>query len=128
MDYLDFPYKHISVLVMPTDHCNMNCVYCFNGRRTIQGEQLMSEETLTKMFEIIIPAYPEIRFIWHGGEPLLMGKEFYERMLEIQRRINTRGAKIKNSIQSNLTLMTNKILPVEWTHEFNPIPKCGHPK
>lgn len=119
MNYLDFPYKHISVLVMPTDHCNMNCIYCFNGRRTNQDAQMMSEETLTKMFEIIIPAYPEIRFIWHGGEPLLMGKGFYEKMLEIQRSINTKGARIKNSIQSNLTLMTNEMAEFLVSNDFH---------
>ena len=93
---------------MPTFQCNMNCVYCFNGKHTtIQSSQQMSEETLTRLFEIVIPYYSDIRFIWHGGEPLLMGKGFFERMLDIQRSFNTQGAIIKNSIQSNLTLMTN---------------------
>lgn len=119
MNYTDFPYKHISVLVMPTDHCNMNCIYCFNGRRTNQGLQMMSEATLTQLFKIIIPAYPDIRFIWHGGEPLLMGKEFYERMLYIQRSINTNGAKIKNSIQSNLTLMSKELAEFLVTKDFH---------
>ena len=48
----NFPYKHITVIVSPTDYCNMNCVYCFNGRRTMLERKTISEGTLRKVFEI----------------------------------------------------------------------------
>lgn len=101
----DFPYKHISVLIMPTDFCNMNCVYCFNGRKTCEEKNIMSDSTLEKIFEITIPFYSEVAFIWHGGEPLSLGKAFYEKAIALQRKINKNNIPINNTIQTNLTLL-----------------------
>lgn len=100
-----FPYKHINVLVMPTDYCNMNCVYCFNGKRTCQEKVIMSDVTLKRIFEVVIPFYTEVTFIWHGGEPLSVGKSFYERVIELQKEINIYDIPVRNSIQTNLTLL-----------------------
>lgn len=103
----DFPYRYLGVLMMPTDDCNMNCVYCFNSRRKLRTGKRMSEETLRKTFECVIPYYPRIRFIWHGGEPLVMGRAFYERVVALQSSINRHGADIENSVQTNLTLLND---------------------
>jgi uncharacterized protein len=101
----NFPYKHITVIVSPTDYCNMNCVYCFNGRRTMLERKTISEGTLRKVFEITIPYYSDIKFLWHGGEPLSMGQAFYEKVISLQKEINTTDAHILNTMQSNLTLL-----------------------
>ncbi|MBQ4052072.1 MAG: radical SAM protein [Clostridia bacterium] len=102
------PYNFLSVLVMPTDYCNMNCVYCFNSRKTHQKKKVMTIASLRQLFQITIPYYREIKFIWHGGEPLSMGLDFYKKVIELQKEININGAKIGNSIQSNLTLLDDE--------------------
>lgn len=56
-------YKHICVLIMPTDYCNMNCAYCFNGRRSGTEKKIISYDNLKKIFDIIFPYYEDIRFI-----------------------------------------------------------------
>lgn len=95
-------YDHINILAMPTDSCNMNCVYCFH--KPFQNDmETMSVETLKRMLEITAPFYKSIQFIWHGGEPLLMGLDFYQKVIELQKPLS---CSIKNSIQSNLTLLT----------------------
>lgn len=99
------PYKHINVLIIPTDFCNMNCIYCFNSRKNNAFHERISFDTLQKVFECIIPFYDRVRFIWHGGEPVSMGVDFYRKALEMQRTVNKDGAMIENSIQSNLTLL-----------------------
>lgn len=104
-----FPYQHISVLILPTDYCNMNCVYCFNSRKTNSSCRKMEIETVKKIFSTVIPYYKEINFIWHGGEPMAMGKAFYEEALKLQKEINVNNAKIENSIQSNLTLLDEEL-------------------
>ena len=104
-----FPYKHISVLIMPTDYCNMNCVYCFNGRKEYYKNKVMTLETLNKIYSITIPYYEKVNFIWHGGEPLSMGIEFYKKAVLMQKEINKNGAIIENSIQSNLTLFDDEL-------------------
>lgn len=102
---INFPYKHLSVLIMPTDYCNMNCVYCFNGRKTNTEKKVISLETLEKIFSITIPFYDELKFIWHGGEPTSMGLDFYKAAIEMQKKFNSKNVKITNSIQTNLTLL-----------------------
>ena len=59
----------INILVMPTDKCNMNCIYCFHNSH---HEKLgaMSLETLNRMFNIVFKSYNNVTFIWHGGEQM----------------------------------------------------------
>lgn len=87
----------------------MNCVYCFNSRKTNSSCKKISPETVKKIFSTVIPYYKEINFIWHGGEPMAMGKAFYEEALKLQKEINFNNAKIENSIQSNLTLLDEEL-------------------
>lgn len=98
-------YEHINLLIMPTDACNMNCVYCFHKPYT-DSIRKMSIETVKKLLDITTPHYKTINIIWHGGEPLLMGLDFYKEVLELQKNYE---CKINNSIQSNLTLLTPEI-------------------
>lgn len=112
------PYKFLSVLVMPTDYCNMNCVYCFNSRKTNLEKKTMSYDTLQKIFSSTIPYYDEVKYIWHGGEPVSMGLEFYKKTIEFQKEINTNGTKISNSIQSNLTLLNDEYVQFFLTNGF----------
>lgn len=102
---MNFPYKHINILVMPTDFCNMNCVYCFNSQRTHAKENVISDDLLRQMFQITIPFYEKVTFIWHGGEPLSMGLDFFTKVVKFQEEVNKTSVVVRNSIQSNLTLL-----------------------
>ena len=102
------PYQHLSVMIIPTDFCNMNCVYCFNGRRREAEGKKMSAATLRRIFEITLPYYREIRYIFHGGEPLLAGIRFYEEVVRLQKELNVNNCRITNSIQTNLSLMSEE--------------------
>ena len=54
-----------------------------------------------------------LTFTWHGGEPLVPGAKFYERVIELQELSFGKARKgIKNQIQSNLTLLTPELLDV----------------
>ena len=108
-------YEHINILVMPTDACNMNCVYCFHKPHQ-NGIEVMGAETLKRMLDITVPFYKSINFIWHGGEPLLVGLDFYQKVVELQKQSS---CDIKNSIQSNLTLMTPEFATFFAENNFN---------
>ena len=95
-------YEHINLLVMPTDACNMNCVYCFHKPYSTDYGR-MRIDTVKQLLDCVTPHYKYINIIWHGGEPLLMGLDFYKEVLELQKKY---PCKINNSIQSNLTLLT----------------------
>ena len=50
-------------------------------------------------------------FDWHGGEPLLMGVDFYETIINAQQQlINSHSIEFKNAIQTNGILLTEKYL------------------
>lgn len=98
-------YEHINLLVMPTDACNMNCVYCFHKPYT-DNICKMDLATVKRLFDITAPHYKSVNVIWHGGEPLLMGLQFYKDVLELQRGYS---CKFTNSVQSNLTLLTPEL-------------------
>jgi uncharacterized protein len=71
----------------------------------------MSFEQLGRMFRRIDDYYralsPETRitFVWHGGEPLLVPPEYYYRAFELQRQIFSKNIRVKNSVQTNLTIL-----------------------
>lgn len=97
--------NHLSILIMPTDICNMNCVYCFhNSHHEKSGK--MSLETLHQLYEITLSEYEQVTFIWHGGEPLVMGLPFFQQAIEMQKEY--KNVKIQNRMQSNLTLLSDE--------------------
>lgn len=102
--------KQLSVLMLPTERCNMNCIYCFNGDRR-QTYSKMSLKTLKKFYDITLPYLDYATLICHGGEPLLMGVDFFKKAVEMQKEYH--NVKIRNSIQTNLTLLNN-----EWIEFF----------
>lgn len=98
-------YSYLNMLVMPTDICNMNCVYCFHNEfHEKQGR--MTEETLRKLYSITLPRYKRVNIIWHGGEPLVMGVDFFKLAISLQKEYP--DCKVENQLQTNLTLMNQE--------------------
>ena len=71
----------------------------------------MVKKVLSEYFKYL-KNYPKkerfLQFIWHGGEPLLMGVEWFEKVFELQRQMNKKNYPIYNSIQTNGTLLNQK--------------------
>ena len=103
--------------------CNIDCKYCFY----LEKEKLypeagsnwrMSDEVLEGYVSSYIEAQdvPEVSFAWQGGEPTLMGVDFYRRAVELQQRY-ANGKTITNAFQTNGILLDD-----EWgafLHESN---------
>ena len=99
--------KYLNILILPTDYCNMNCIYCFNSRVT-DHTNVMGMDILKQIYDITLPYYEEVSFLWHGGEPLSAGIEFYEKAYDLQDKHKGFRCRITNSMQTNLTLMDEK--------------------
>ncbi|HSA02079.1 MAG TPA: anaerobic sulfatase maturase [Candidatus Paceibacterota bacterium] len=106
--------RGFQVLVKPAGAaCNLRCRYCYYLRKGHPGGEAglpqMPEELLEAYVVQHMAASPDevIRFSWHGGEPLLAGLEFFERMVAIQRRHRPAGRVIANGIQTNGILLDN---------------------
>ena len=66
----------------------------------------MSDQVLEAYVQRYIAAQsaPEVEFTWQGGEPTLMGLEFFERAVALQRKFS-QGKQIRNTLQTNGTLL-----------------------
>src|SRR5437764_6620456 len=74
--------------------CNLDCKYCFY----LEKEKLYPAEHNWRMSDAVLDAYvrqyieaqppdaPEIGFAWQGGEPTLLGVDFFRKVVELQRR------------------------------------------
>lgn len=102
-----------TLLIKPTgSDCNLDCKYCFYKHRAPQvgqGRQRMSDEVLEKL----VKDYIELRlpfsgFAWQGGEPTLMGLDFYKKAVELQERYGAAGQEVGNSLQTNAVLLNDQ--------------------
>ncbi len=93
--------------------CNLDCTYCFylEKKDLYPGNRRwrMSDELLESYVRQYIEAQdvPEVHFAWQGGEPTLMGLEFFRRVVELQRR-HAGGKTVHNALQTNGTLLDDE--------------------
>jgi len=99
--------------------CNLDCSYCYylDKAPTIYGDQqpVMSMELLEEYTRQYIEAneVPEVTFVWHGGEPLMAGLEYYRKAIGFQQKY-AGGKTIINTLQTNGTLLN-----ADWCRFFH---------
>ncbi len=86
--------------------CNLDCSYCYylsKEKLYPDSDFRMSDEVLEQFTREYIQSQnvPEITFGWQGGEPLLMGLEFFERAVRYQQENARDRVRILNTIQTN---------------------------
>ena len=94
-----------TVLVKPAGPaCNMACSYCFyrSKKERFAAPTRMSPQTLETMTrQLLSQSSEELTFSWQGGEPTLMGPDFFRQALQLQRRYRRPRQKIHNAIMTN---------------------------
>ena len=98
--------------------CNLDCKYCYflSKEMLYPGSSFrMADEMLENYTRQYIESQrtPEVTFAWQGGEPTLMGLEFFQRAIHYQQKYARPGMKIANALQTNGTL-----LDADWVHFF----------
>ncbi|MCX6736831.1 MAG: radical SAM protein [Candidatus Parcubacteria bacterium] len=99
--------------------CNLKCSYCFYRGTDQTIDAVMSLNLLDKLIKDVLD-FPEktALFIWHGGEPLLAGLDFFEEIIKLQNKYNRSNMVIKNSIQTNATLINDDWAQFFKSHKF----------
>lgn len=106
---------NFTVLVKPASaDCNLRCEYCFylDRCKVYPGTAVhrMSDETLQRLVRSYLETpQPVHSFVWQGGEPLLMGEGFYERVADLQLAYARRGGAVSNAIQTNGVLLNDRL-------------------
>jgi uncharacterized protein len=104
--------REFQVMVKPIGSiCNLDCKYCYYlSKRDLYPDSSsfkMNDEVLERYIVQHIEASPTdtVLFSWHGGEPTLLGVDFFRRAIELQRKHAPPGREILNGIQTNGTLL-----------------------
>ena len=98
--------------------CNLDCKYCFylSKEDLYKGSSFrMTDEMLETYIRQLIESHniPEVTVAWQGGEPTLMGLDFFRRSIVFEKEYAKPGMKIQNTIQTNGTLIND-----EWAAFF----------
>ncbi|MDH4103690.1 MAG: anaerobic sulfatase maturase [Thermoleophilia bacterium] len=108
------------LLAKPTGAvCNLDCSYCFflSKEMLYPGSRFrMADELLEQYIRQLIEAHaqvPEVAIAWQGGEPTLMGVEFFRRSVELAKQYLKPGQRAAYTIQTNATLLDE-----EWAAFF----------
>jgi uncharacterized protein len=91
--------------------CNLNCHYCYY----LKKKQLYANDESFRMPDDLLENYitrhieasvdQEIRFSWHGGEPALLGLDYFKKIVTIQHKHKPANKKISNGMQTNGILL-----------------------
>jgi len=109
------------VMAKPTGaQCNLDCAYCF----FLKKESLYPDSTF-RMTDEVMESYvrqtieaqlPSIA--WQGGEPTLMGLDFFRRVMTIERKYLKPGQQIENTLQTNGILIDEEWCRFLRDHNF----------
>src|SRR4030042_3763846 len=87
--------------------CNLNCDYCYY----LKKQSLYPDENSFRMPDDVLEEYilqhietspdPVISFSWHGGEPTLLGLDYFHKIVELQRKHQPSQRQIINGIQNH---------------------------
>lgn len=112
------------VMAKPTGAiCNLNCHYCYY----LEKERLYPAGETFRMAPAVLETFisqyiasqktPEITFAWQGGEPTLLGLDFFREVVRLQSK-HSDGRKISNAIQTNGTLLNDSWCSFFTEHDF----------
>jgi len=96
-----------TLILKVTEKCNSNCFYCDVVRKEKTGKT-MSMDTLETLFKRVNEylSHPDnrVEILWHGGEPLLPGPDYYRRAISLFNKYCSKTKnRVNHSIQTNLT-------------------------
>ncbi|MDE5461336.1 cyclophane-forming radical SAM/SPASM peptide maturase GrrM/OscB [Bradyrhizobium sp. CSS354] len=100
-------FKIETLVLQSTPFCNIDCSYCYLPDRT--SKALMSEQTLERAFSRVFSSPflgDHLTVLWHAGEPLVAGVDYYRHAFDILERCKPSGVSVTCHFQTNGTLLT----------------------
>jgi uncharacterized protein len=86
--------------------CNIDCAYCFFLSKEAlypDDKHRMSDATLEAYIRQLLESHraPEVTVAWQGGEPTLMGVDFFRRSIELVEKYRRPGQQVQHTFQTN---------------------------
>ncbi len=94
--------------------CNIDCTYCYY----LHKKELLGSESKFQITDDILETHirqyiegqdrEEVVFSWQGGEPTLLGLEFFRKVVALEQKYKKPGQRIENDLQTNGTLLNDE--------------------
>ncbi len=116
--------SYFHVMAKPTGAiCNLDCKYCFflSKDSLYPGSQFrMANDVLEAYVRQVIESQrePHITIAWQGGEPTLMGLDFFRRAMTLVHKYKRPGMTLEHTIQTNGTLLNEEWCEFLRTNSF----------
>jgi uncharacterized protein len=104
--------------------CNLDCTYCYY----LHKEELLHQPHAPRMPDDVLEEHvrqyieaqtgEEVVFSWQGGEPTILGVDFFRKVVELQARCSKPGQRIENDLQTNGTLLDEEWAAFLKQHKF----------
>lgn len=117
-------YRFHTMIKPSGAQCNLDCTYCFY----LHKEDLLQQTKAPRMSESLLEAHirqyiaaqtgDEVIFTWQGGEPTLMGLDFFRRVVALQKKYQKPGQRIENDLQTNGILLDDAWCAFLKEHDF----------
>lgn len=103
------------------ERCNLKCSYCYYNHinQVPDKSRIMSKSILESFISQYLSIFDgPIVFVWHGGEPMLAGLDFYRAVVSFEEKYKTNRHIISNAIQTNGTLINKEWASFFKQHDF----------
>ena len=117
-------YRFHTMIKPSGAQCNLDCTYCFY----LHKEDLLQQTKAPRMSDSLLEAHirqyiaaqtgDEVIFTWQGGEPTLMGLDFFRRVVALQKKYQKPGQRIENDLQTNGILLDDAWCAFLKEHDF----------
>jgi uncharacterized protein len=94
--------------------CNLDCTYCYYLSKEKLLDQRHNKHISDDLLESFIRQYIEgqdgdhVVFSWQGGEPTLLGIDFFRKVVELEKKYKKADQRIENDLQTNGTLLNEE--------------------
>jgi len=114
---------NISIMIKPASlNCNLRCDYCFYFdeamKREFPDRGFMKEDTVRNLVSKSLMLGCSVSYMFQGGEPSLVGLDWFKRFIEIEEEYNTEGVEISHFFQTNGTNINKEWAVFFREHQF----------
>ena len=100
----------LSVLIEPTSGCNLECEYCYKGKKIDRRMSFSTFQVVAqKLINYCRKENRPLLWVWHGGEPTLLGVDFYRHAFQYCSELN-KEHRSSHILQTNGTLLVDSLL------------------